>query len=75
MATMLAWETARKQRRVIIGQKIQNNDTMQQIIMNIHNSSKLNEAVRNDCIHTVMNIMQLIWFIVEKCNANENISN
>ena len=57
MATLRARETARKKRRVIIGQKVQNNDAMRQIIMNIHNSSKLNEAVRNDCIHTGMNIM------------------
>ena len=38
-----AGETAREQRRVIIGQQIHNNDAMRQIIMSIHNSSNLNE--------------------------------
>ena len=43
-ATLCARETTRERRRVIVCQKIQNNDAMsQKNIMNIHNSSKLNE--------------------------------
>ena len=38
-----AGETAREQRRVIIGEQIHNNDVNRQIIMNTLNSSNLNE--------------------------------